>query len=144
MIVPRKGFINVDLELTGTEELTALVEALSGAMYLLNTVPVAPGDDHGGRFAVLELHHSGGDTPESTIRDMVDAIRALQPDAQRVWRTCEKRVFSIGFNSMKSYPAAAYTIAPELVAEIAALDAAIEVVIYPPEDAKDFPSGVQF
>lgn len=88
------SFLNVDLDVSGREDLSPLVQALRPAIFELYT------GRSGSRYqAHLELASRGSGGPsdaDGTIRRFVRLLRALPPRARRLWNRAGQRDFNIG------------------------------------------------
>ena len=83
-------FLNVDLELRATKELTELVKAFEPGATALNCMPL---DD--AYLANLELDTQPTEA-EAAIRSFLKLIERLPPRARELWNTASSRDFSIG------------------------------------------------
>ena len=124
-------FLNVDLDIESTADLTPLVEALEPHAYSLERPP--------GR-ASFELNGSVSPmNPEPLILEFVRLVRGLQQSARAVWTGASRRVLDIGIQSRRRPMQDAYRLAPETLRAVAEVDAEIVVTIYAldPEDDRD-------
>lgn len=86
------AYLNTDLELRATTDLTPLVEALNARSVFV----LYHGDDgHGGRLASFETSQSYP-SPEATIGALLDAVESLDPASLALWRACSERAVDIG------------------------------------------------
>jgi hypothetical protein len=90
-------YINTDLDLVSTEDLTPLAAAFEACgergMFALNVIPV--NDEWRANFEL-----NGGETekdPETTICGMLDIIEVLDAANAAIWNRRTKREFNIGF-----------------------------------------------
>ena len=83
-------FINVDLEVRSTVDLTELVQAFEPGAWALNCTAFEDG-----YMANLELAIDP-DEPEAAIRSFVALIRGLPDGARKLWDGASRRDFSIG------------------------------------------------
>jgi hypothetical protein len=88
------SFLNVDLDVSGVEDLAPLVQALRPAIFELYT-----GRSGSGYQAHLELASRGSAGPsdaDGTITRFVRLLLALPPRARRLWDRARQRDFNIG------------------------------------------------
>lgn len=122
-------FINVDLEIRGATDLSALVNAFEPGAMALSCMPL---DD--GFLANLELGEQPDDA-ETGILGFLHLIDALPPEARRLWDGARQRDFSIGVQSGSSPSSFEIAITPATLDRIARVGARIAFVVYAPDAA---------
>src|SRR4051794_22845012 len=93
---PRFEYLNTDLDLVCTRELTPLTEALNanGLRPLHVTL-----SENGLWYSILELSADANQSgPEETIGLMLNAIEAVDGEAKALWDACSTRDFNIGYD----------------------------------------------
>lgn len=121
-------FLNVDLFIESAGDLQNLVDELK-ADFLLS---IHAKNDQGNNFAVLS-HRSACDNYElNVILSLFCAsLEKLSPKAREIWNSCLRKTFDAGFESGKSPDDFQSEIRPEIVRQVAELDAGIAIIIYP-------------
>lgn len=118
-------FLNVDLDLESTEDLSPLISALSPIAFALHSE---------GQTMILRctLELNDGDPPDadSAIREFAQALLALSPDIRHIWDRATLRRFSIGIAAGSTPHSFIVTVQPLTLQRVAALGASIEVAIY--------------
>ena len=86
-------YINTDLDLVASADLTPLASALTAAgLFPLNVLDL--GD---GTWRANFETESQFEEPEDNIAALLSAIEALDPKAAVAWKDCTVREFSIGY-----------------------------------------------
>ena len=133
-------FLNLDLEVESTSDLTDLANYLEGPLFVLYNGEIGKGLYHLS-FEIdprKELPHS----PESYAEYMVSCLQSLTPDLRALWDRAETRHFDFGFGSGNLPPAFPAQeertlnlyrteLSPRLSAHIGGLNASIKITIYP-------------
>lgn len=123
-------FLNLDVVLKSNASLDALVA------YLGESVMVLSHHEHERQFTlVLELADQVDDA-QSCTQLFLSLIDALPDAAMKLWKVCTSRTFSYGFDSGANHPALDTTISADLLRRIAAIDADIEITVYPVHQAQ--------
>lgn len=118
-------YINTDLELTSSATLAPLADFLDNAGWL---VLHAERHDDGLWHAAFEAESF--DTPDGSIRSLLDGIEALPEPLRMTWNACSRRDFNMGYEVGAGPRTAEYSLPPDLLARIAALGAMLTVTIY--------------
>lgn len=79
--------------------------------------------------------------PSQAIKHIINAVRSLSVDGQRIWNACLSRQFNIGFDHVEGTPFNhvvgsswshnTWQFTPKLLREIASVNASLVVTIYP-------------
>lgn len=128
---PRRAsttFLNVDLDVSGREDLSPLAKALRPAAFELYT-----GRARSGYQTHLELASRGSarlTDADTAIRRFVKALTALPPRARRLWNRARQRDFNIGIQGGIQPYAFELPLRPETLQAVARLRARIVVTVY--------------
>jgi hypothetical protein len=118
-------FLNVDLDLESTEDLSPLISALKPIAFALHSE---------GQTVVLrctlELNHGNPPDADSAIREFAQALLALSPDIRRIWDSATVRRFSIGIAAGNTPHSFIITVRPLTLQWVSALGASIEIAVY--------------
>ena len=125
-------YLNTDLDLVSSEDLTPLAEALEARG--LFTLHVEPRDD-GLWYATLETGIQHGE-PESNIAAMVEAVESLNERHRTRWSRCTRREFNVGYDCGAEPRAFDQGLSSSLLGRVAALGASLRITLYP-ERASD-------
>lgn len=87
-------YLNTDLDLTSSSDLTALGAAFEAAGVF--SLHVTQGED-GLWYACFETAEQHNE-PEPNIAAMLVVIESLAPPLQSVWAGCSRREFNIGYD----------------------------------------------
>ena len=117
-------FLNVDLELRATKELTELVQAFEPGATALNCMPL---DD--GYLANLELDTQPTEA-EAAIRSFIKLIERLPTRARELWNNASSRDFSIGVQAGSTPSSFDLALTPEVLGLAADVRARITFVVY--------------
>ena len=119
---PSRLFLNVDLDVESTADLTPLVEALAPYTFAL--------ERPAGR-ASFELNEPVMPTdPEPLILEFVRLVKALPSSARALWDGASRRVFDIGIQSGRRPLQEAHHLAPTTLLAAAEVGAEIAFTIY--------------
>ena len=123
-------FLNLDLVLKSNVSFDALIAHLGERVVVLSH------HEYERQFTlVLELaeqiYHA-----RSCTQQFLAIIDALPDTAMNLWKACTSRTFSYGFDSGADHPALDTTISADLLRRIAAIDADIEITVYPLHQAE--------
>jgi len=121
-------FINVDLDVESTEELSLLVEAMGPHSYSLERPPGQ---------ASFEINEASPNDPEVVILEFIQIVKSLPPAARKVWDGASKRVFDIGMQSGRHPSRVSCNIGVETLREAADIEADIAITIYALDPADD-------
>jgi hypothetical protein len=116
-------FLNVDLELRASKELSELAKAFEPGAMILSCMAM----EHG-YLANLELASQPANA-EVAIRDFVSLIEKLPPPARALWNDA-KRDFSIGVGAGSIPSSFELALTPEVLKIAAEVGARITFVVY--------------
>jgi hypothetical protein len=111
------SFLNVDIDLRAPDGLDDLIDHLGPAVLTLNRT---------NESASLELTKESPSL-EGTIRNVVELIKKLPPNARAIWNRCEYRALNIGIQAGHAPYSARFSISNELVA--LAANAGFDVIL---------------
>ena len=132
------SYLNTDLDLTSTDDLTALAAAFEAAC--VPPLHVTRNED-GLWYACFETDEQHVE-PEPNITAMLAVVEALAPPLRSVWAGCSRREFNIGYDCGREPWEFNQGLSPELLGRIAAAGAALRVTLYPDrEQGAAEPSG---
>jgi hypothetical protein len=118
-------FLNLDVVLRSNTSFDALIAHLGERVVVLSH------HEHERQFTlVLELAEQIDDA-QSCTQHFLSLIDALPDAAKKLWMACTSRTFSYGFDSGANHPALDTTISADLLRRIAAINADIEITVYP-------------
>jgi len=117
-------FLNVDLELHATKELTELVKAFEPGTMALSCMAVEDG-----YLANLELANQPTEA-EAAIRSFVHLIETLPPRARELWNQASTRDFSIGVEAGSTPSNFEIALTPAVLRLAAEVGARITFVVY--------------
>lgn len=121
------SYLNTDLDLTSSDDLTALAAAfrVSGVLSL----HVTHGKD-GRWYACFEtaVDHT---EPEPNIATVLAAVESLAPPLRAVWSGCSFREFNIGYDCGREPWAFNQGLSAEVLGRIAAVGASLRWTLYP-------------
>lgn len=120
-------YVNTDLDLVSSEDLTPLAEHLGSRG--LFTLHVEPRDD-GQWYATLETG-TEHDEPASNIAAMVAVLESLVDPHRALWRRCTRREFNIGYGCGAEPWAFHQGLSSELLSRVAAVGASLRLTLYP-------------
>jgi hypothetical protein len=126
-------YCNTDLDLTSSEDLTALAGAFGAASCVVLHVTHSEG---GPWCATLEADLFPNEEPELIMAAMLAVIESLEEPLRSVWSRCEQREFNIGYECGDEPWAFNQGLSKELVARIAAVGASLRITIYPHREAQ--------
>ncbi|WP_316203432.1 hypothetical protein [Bradyrhizobium sp. SZCCHNS3051] len=119
-------FLNLDLVLTSSTDLTPLIAHLDQSVHVLHH------REHEQKFLlVLETNETVSPHPITCTEQFLTVIEALSAPAKALWNGCTSRTFSYGFEGGREFPALDTTIPADLLLRIATLGAAIDIAVYP-------------
>jgi hypothetical protein len=120
-------FINLDLVLKSTSDLSEFVEHVDRQSFVL-----AHQEHDGEWILVLELADDAPPRdPAAHTQRFLTLMSGLPDEARAVWTACTSRTFSYGFDGGSNAPSLDATISAELLSQIAGLGAEIGITIYP-------------
>jgi hypothetical protein len=116
-------FLNVDLDLRSTQDLTSLLEAMKAHAFTLH---------HEADHARLELRDHP-DEVDGTLLGFIAAVEALPPPARALWDQCEERALDIGIQAGATPHSTTFSIAATTVEKLARIGATLCFTVYAPE-----------
>ncbi len=122
-------FINVDLDLLGSEPLTPLLDAWGEAMFVLHQTD----GPEGGHSVGLEVSEQT-ETAEATILEFVRLVEQLDPELRARWDRLDERVLDVGIQSGLHPRHWRFDLAPTTVAAIERIGAQLSCTVYAPID----------
>lgn len=135
---PAIHYLNTDLDLVSTSDLTPLADALtSKGVCLLDVSEWGDGLWHA-RFETEEQFRE----PELTILAFLDVIESLGADMQRLWSECSVRAFDVGYDCGDEPRTLHGQFSTATLARIVAVGASLQLTLYAadrkPEAAKQW------
>ena len=124
---PRTRFLNVDLDVRGSNDLTPLTAAVGDALYVLH--------HEAGVFASFELNESLA-TPAEAINKLIDHLEKLPTPARDAWDRADKRSFNVGIGAADRPYSTEYALPPQTLQRVVSIGGEIAITIYAPETAK--------
>jgi hypothetical protein len=122
-------YLNTDLELISTRELTSLAKGLTRRGMFALRVDQEPD----GLWSAWFETNDEFENPESTICAMLETIESLPAAAGAVWKACRTREFNIGYDcGDKPWPFN-NQITSNTLKRVAKAGASIRITIYPRE-----------
>jgi hypothetical protein len=121
------GYRNTDLDLTSTDDLTALAAAFETAD--IPPLHVTHGED-GRWYATFEAREAHT-LPEPNIAAMLSVVDGLAPPLRAVWEGCSLREFNIGYICGLEPWAFNQGLSAELLGRLAAAGASLRFTLYP-------------
>lgn len=123
-------FLNVDLELVATFDLTPLLEHFNSATFTLRDSV-----DDGRRTVWMELAPDPKDTDDAILRYAM-LIESLPGNLRRLWDGCEDRCLNVGIQSGLTPHASAFRISQAAITKLVALAARLEITVYSADGEK--------
>jgi hypothetical protein len=120
-------YLNTDLDLTSSEDLTGLAAAFDTAG--VSPLHVTHGED-GLWYATFETDEQH-DQPEPNIAAMVLVAETLQEPLRSVWSGCTRSEFNIGYDCGAEPWAFNQGLSSSLLGRIAAVGASLRITLYP-------------
>ncbi len=118
-------FLNVDLELESKNDITILVADLAKKAEILHFDK----DDY--RQSVRIAAKEAFKSPEKAIIHLCEIVESSSREALKQWLGCNRRTFDIGFESGKKPKCFNQAINSDTLLRLSAIDAGIEITIYP-------------
>jgi hypothetical protein len=126
-------YLNTDLDLTSTDDLTDLAAEL--AAHGVYSLHVTCGKD-GLWYATFETDRSF-EEPEENIAAMLMAIESLSPVQRNIWHNCTRREFNIGYDCGDEPWAFNQSLSSELLGRVSQTETVVRITLYPArEDRK--------
>ena len=128
-------YLNTDLDLTSSNDLTPIAAALESRG--VRPLHVTRGED-GLWYATFETEVEY-EEPEPNISAMLAVVELLGQELMTVWFACTRREFNIGYDCGGEPWAFNQGLSSELLSRIAQARASLRITLYPPE--KPSPEG---
>jgi hypothetical protein len=130
------GYLNTDLDLGSTSDVTSLVARLEAqGMFVLHCQQEESGTWH----ARLETHVQHP-APEQNILAILDEIERLPEELREIWAGCSHRDFSLGYECGAQPRAVEHGLSSDTLGRIAAVGARLTITLYAPDEPGS-PSG---
>ncbi len=122
-------YLNTDLDLVASRDLKPLTSALEKrGVRPLNVEQAGDGQ----WYSILEVEHEvEPHEPEATIRVMLDAIEAIDGEAEELWAGCSKREFNIGYDCGDEPWAFNDGLTNSTLKRMASANTSLRITIYP-------------
>lgn len=122
------NFLNLDLELESRSDLTDLAEYFGEQVFVLANHKT----EHGFRLALEPLIEGRLNAdPIQCTEHFIRLLNCLPENLADTWSHCTSRVFDFGFDGGNEAVPYQTTIPAALLEQIAKLDAAVRITIYP-------------
>jgi hypothetical protein len=128
-------YLNTDLELSSAEELSAIATVFEAQGLLCLHLNC----DEGLWQATFEANRDHLE-PETSIAQMMTLIESLPPPLQALWANCHSRIFDIGYYCADQPWAFNQKLSSQILARIAAVNAAVQITLYPANHHNSAPS----
>jgi len=127
-LVTGSGFLNVDLVVRSRSSLAALREAFGERARV-------PDQGEPPRWLIVNVRDQPK-SAEAAVRKLLVLLGTVPPRARRAWLGAGSRVFDVGIAAQAAgRPFEGVTFTSETLAAVARARAAIQITVYPPEDA---------
>jgi hypothetical protein len=123
-------FLNVDLEVVATFDMTPLLEHFNSTTFTLRDSV-----DDGQRTVWMELAPDPKDTDDAIVRYAI-LVESLPSDIRRLWDECDDRCLNVGIQSGLSPHASAFQISTDAIAKLVAISARLEITVYSADGEK--------
>jgi hypothetical protein len=131
-IVPEIRYINTDLDLTSSEDLSELAATLDA--HGVSPLHVTRGED-GLWYATFETDEQF-DEPEPNIAALLAAIDSLEASESQTWRSCQRREFNIGYDCGDEPWSFNQSLSSAILSRIGETGAALRLTLYPPREPR--------
>ena len=130
-------FLNVDLELVATSDLTPLLKHFDRTTFTLRDSV-----DEGRRTLWMELHADPKDTNDAILQYAM-LVESLPSDIRRLWDECEDRCLNVGIQSGLTPHASAFRISTDALAKLVTIATRLEITGYsaPGEESEHRPKS---
>lgn len=118
-------FLNVDLDIESTSDLTVLKAELGR-----NVVDLGPGPVKPGCFPLRLEIVPQYDTPDDTICAFCALLEGLSPKAKRAWQSAHKKEFDVGHDVAQGQHASQFSLRTETLKRLSALGATLGITFY--------------
>ena len=127
------NYINTDLVLISTEDLTALAEALE--VNGVSPLHVTHGDN--GRWYATFETNAPHIEPEPNIAAMLDAIDSLIEPLRSIWDRCSLREFNMGYECGAEPWGFNQGLSAQLLSRLVDTGATLRITLYPSQKFAD-------
>lgn len=124
-------YLNTDLDLSSTADLTELVDSLQSAG--VRALHGVTHSDDGLWYALFETKEQRTD-PESSIAHMLVAIESLSGPLRAIWDGCKLREFNIGYDCGEKPWAFNQGLSAAVLGRMSAAGASLRITMYPDRD----------
>ena len=126
-------YLNTDLDLASSSDLTALSEHLeANGVFSLHVTQGGDGE-WSATFETDEIHNE----PETNIAALLDVIENLDETHRTTWSRCTQREFNIGYDCGHEPWAFNHGLSNALIRRIADVGASVRFTIYPRRDQEN-------
>jgi hypothetical protein len=123
-------FLNVDLEIESSADLSVLVRDLGDSVMVLHHGP----GKRAKNFLCLESSRSQRNA-DAAIRALATALSRLSEPGRHAWNMAEHKVFDIGYEVEPNHPPTTVQLRQETLAQIVKLGATLAITWYHPAPA---------
>jgi hypothetical protein len=120
-------YLNTDLDLTSSEDLTALAAVFESRGVFPLHVTRGEDDQWHATFEMMDRQTE----PELNIAALIEVAELLQEPHRSMWQRCTKREFNIGYDCGAEPWSFNQGLSSELLGRMAGLGASLRVTIYP-------------
>jgi hypothetical protein len=120
-------YLNTDLDLTSSDDLTALAAVFESRG--LHPLHVTRGED-GLWYATFEIWDQHGE-PEANIAAILEVVESLDEPHRTVWLGCKRREFDVGYVCGVEPWAFNQSLSCGLLKRMAAIGASLRITLYP-------------
>ena len=128
-------YLNTDVDIDSSEDLTALIDFLDGRTNLLYGDKVENGKWHISLEAIDScIADDPLRSPNIHINELIEVLREGKLRFPKEFKSVSKFDFNVGWQSAAERPEGAFTLESELLFAISELGASLTVTIYPSND----------
>ncbi len=118
-------YLNTDLELESTQDLTPIVDCFGDK--LINLYNGKRLEHYLATFEVADITEN----PDLTINSLCTLIEELEPSTRKLWDQCFLKVFDIGYEGGTNHKSYTSEIKNETLKRISELGANMRITVYP-------------
>ena len=118
-------YINTDLEIESTEDLTPIIEALGENAFVLHHGPI-----EGLNHASFELTDDDSSDPDGAINRYCDLVENLSTPARKIWNNCATRILDIGVESGSSPHNHRFEVQQRTINRVSGIGAGLVFTVY--------------
>jgi len=117
-------FINIDMELSSSENLSTLADELKGSILILK-------NEYEGKSYKLNFECKLNErNPTNVLMQYANLLKALSKNSQNLLKKCDSRILDFGYESGKNLVLSNF-ISAEVLADIASFNFDFVITIYP-------------